>query len=245
MSTALAFLIAVAAPATELRDLSTDRPDITESARSVDAGHFQAEIDAARLVRDEGQSSYSLLGSNLKFGLTSFWDVQLVLEPVVAASDGDVGPGDVTLRTKFNLFGNDGDTALALMPWIKAPTAGSRGNGAWEGGLIAPLGFELPLEFSGGLMLELDRMGNESGDGHHFEMLTSATLGHALVGDLSTFVELAGTASAEAGSDYVLVCDAGPVWLVTPTLQLDGGVGLGLTDAAEDLFVFSGISFKF
>ena len=62
---------------------------------------------------------------------------------------------------------------------------------------------------------------------------------------LSAFVELAGTASTEPGSGYALVLDGGPVWLVTPTLQLDAGAGFGLTDAAEDFFVFSGVSFKF
>jgi hypothetical protein len=240
-------LLAAAGEPAALRDLSTDRPDTTESPRTVDAGHFQAEIDAARLVRDEGLTGYSLMASNLKLGLAHFWDLQLMLEPVVIVPEPgghDTGPGDVTLRTKFNLFGNEGGTALGLMPWVKAPTAGSRGNGAWEGGLITALGFELPAELSAGLMAEIDWMGDELGDDRHFELLNSATVGRALVGDLSAFVELAGTASTEDGSDYALFVDGGLVWLVTPTLQLDTGAGFGLTDAAEDFFAFSGVSFK-
>ena len=38
-------------PKVLMRSLSTDRPDATESAYSVDAGHFQVETDVLRLGR--------------------------------------------------------------------------------------------------------------------------------------------------------------------------------------------------
>ena len=230
-----------------LRPLSTDRPDTTESARTVDAGHFQLEMDAARLTIDEGEKSFGFAASNLKLGLTHFWDVQLVIEPLVgdeALPNYGVGYGDTTLRTKLNLFGNDDDVALALMPWVKFPTAGRRGNDAVEGGLIVPLGFALPLEFAGSVMVEGDVMANQVGDGRHFELLTSASVGHEIYEPLAAFVELAGVYSTETDADYALVLNGGPVLLVTDTVQLDAGAGIGLTDAADDLTVFVGVSFK-
>ena len=39
-------------PVDLMRDLSTDRPDQTESAYTVDAGHFQLEMDFLNYARD-------------------------------------------------------------------------------------------------------------------------------------------------------------------------------------------------
>lgn len=231
-----------------LRELSTDRPDITESAHTVDAGHFQAEIGVVGVTRDERQNEVSYLSSNLKLGLTSFWDLQVVVDSLVgvpAPSGHDFGFGDLTLRTKLALVGNDeGPFAFALMPFTKLPTSGSRGNGAVDGGLILCFEVDAPLDLSLGWMIEGDVVKSEVGPERHAELITSVALGHDVVGDLSAFVELAGTYSSEPGSGYALVVDGGPVYAVTPWLQVDGGVGFGLTDAAEDFTSFVGVSFK-
>jgi hypothetical protein len=49
------------------------------------------------------------------------------------------GPSDLFLRSKINLWGNDGGkSAFALIPYVKASTAPNGiGNGAAEGGIIA------------------------------------------------------------------------------------------------------------
>lgn len=232
----------------ELRPLSTDRPDITESPYSVDAGHFQAEIDFARYSQDQGASSVSFANSNLKLGITNFWDMQLVVESLIGLEEPggyNFGFGDIAVRSKFNLFGNDsGDVAVGVMPWIKIPTAGSRGNGAVEGGMIGLLGIGLPADFSTGFMVEGDFAENSFDNDYHFELLTTATIGHPIVGPLSAYVELFGVYSAEAGADYALGVDGGLTFLVNDGLQLDAGVAGGITDAAEDLSVFTGVSFK-
>lgn len=231
-----------------LRELSTDRPDTTESAHTVDAGHFQAEMDVVRVTRDERQSEINYLSTNLKLGLTSFWDLQVVVDSLVGVPTDhghDFGFGDLTLRTKLNFVGNDeGPFVFATMPWLKLPTSGTRGNGAVDGGLILAFGVDAPLDFSLTWMAEGDVVKNELGPDRHAELLTSASLGHDVVGDLAAFVEIAGTYSTEEGSGYAVVVDGGPVWLVTPWLQLDTGVGFGITDAAEDFTSFAGVSFK-
>ncbi len=230
-----------------LRPLSTDRPDVTESPNTVDAGHFQIEAELARVTRDADLTGYGFGHTNLKLGLTQFWDVQVVVESVVGveASEGyDWGFGDVTLRTKLNLFGNDAGPALALMPWTKFPTAGSRGNEQFEGGLMLPLGTDLPWDFEAGLMVEGDWMANEAGDDHHWELLTSATVGHTLVGPLSAFAEGFGVYSTEPHATYALSVDFGFTYDIDGWLQPDAGVAIGLTDAAEDCSAFAGLSMK-
>lgn len=235
-------------PSTTLRPLSTDRPDVTESPHTVDAGHFQMEADIARVTRDEGLTSYGFAHANLKFGLTHFWDVQLVVESLVGleAPDGyDWGYGDTTVRTKLNLFGNDaGPLALAVMPWVKLPSAGSRGNEKVEGGLIVPLGIDLPAGFGSGLMVEGDWMANEADADYHLEILNSATLGHDLVGGLGGYLEVFGVYSTEPESTYALSAALGFTYDIDGWLQPDAGVAVGLTEAAEDISPFIGLSLK-
>ena len=72
----------------------------------------------------------ALLRENLKFGLTNNSDLQIVVSSfnyVRQQSSGNdskqSGFGDILLRLKVNLFGNDsGSFAVAVMPYIKLPT---------------------------------------------------------------------------------------------------------------------------
>src|SRR3954466_16203926 len=116
-------------PRAQMREMSTDRPDVTESPKTVDAGHVQVELSFGDYVRDEEDGVKSetstVLPFNVKLGLTNNIDVQLVVEPYVhqrirsdAARETDDGFGSTQLRLKVNLWGNDeGATALAIMPF--------------------------------------------------------------------------------------------------------------------------------
>ena len=124
-------------PRVLMREMSTDRPDKTESPYTVDAGHFQIEMDVFTYSydrynserRDVSAESLSIAPVNLKAGLFNNVDLQLVLETYtsVRIHDRDAGTvekqrglGDVTPRLKFNLWGNDGgQTAFAIMPFVK------------------------------------------------------------------------------------------------------------------------------
>lgn len=234
--------------AAQLRTLSTDRPDTTESPRTVDAGHFQFELELAAWERSSRDRTLNLGELNLKAGLTPNTDLQLVLPLYTRSRSGDAeGFGDVSLRLKFNLFGNDeGNTALALMPFIKFPTAhGDVGNGAWEGGLILPFGFALPGGWSAGVMTELDWAADEGGSGHHLAWLNSATVSHSLTKNTAFFLELVGVLPTGNSHGNEAYFNAGLTWAVMPNWQLDGGLRTGLTADSVDLTPFLGISAKF
>src|SRR5688572_4137918 len=127
-------------PREQMREMSTDRPDKTESAYTVDAGHFQIEMDVFTYSydrynserRDVRAESLSIAPMNLKAGLWNNVDLQLVLETYnsVRIRDRDSGTvekhrgfGDMIPRLKINLWGNDGGrTAFAIMPYLKLPT---------------------------------------------------------------------------------------------------------------------------
>lgn len=235
------------APA-QLRPLSTDRPDTTESPRTVDAGHFQWELELAAWERSGSERTLNLGELNLKAGLTPDTDLQLVLPLYSRSRSSDAeGFGDVSLRLKYNLYGNDeGNTALALMPYIKFPTAHSDvGNGAWEGGLIIPFGFTLPGGWSAGVMTEVDYAAEESGEDHYLAWVNSATVSHGLTENTAFFLELVGVVTTGNGNGNEAYLNTGLTWAVALNWQIDGGLRTGLTDDSVDLSPFVGISAKF
>lgn len=149
-------------PEQYMRELSADRPDKTDCPFTVDAGHFQLEMDYANLTYDAPTAAngnlkfehYQLAPMNVKVGVLNNMDFQLVLQPwqwqriedkTAGTIEKTSGFGDVTPRVKVNLLGNDGGFfALALIPFVKFPTAQHNlGNGAYEGGMGIPYAFDV------------------------------------------------------------------------------------------------------
>lgn len=248
-------------PEAQLRELNTDRPDLTESPYTVDAGWVQVEMDLFAYGRDHNKldgadvkvSALSFANINLKFGLTSNIDLQTVIEPYtrvrvddrVSGVRGKVsGFGDITSRLKINFWGNDGgSTAFGIMPFVKWPTnQHGLGNKSVEGGLILPLAVSLPSGWDMGVMTEFDVVRNESDTGYAMDWVNSVTFGHDIAGKLSGYTEIATTLTR--GRDVVSL-DFGLTYGVNAHLQLDAGANFGLTKATEDLVVFTGVSFRF
>ena len=231
-----------------LRELSTDRPDTTESPYTVDKGHFQFEMEMAAFTHDDGNwTEYTLGELNAKLGLSDCADLQVVMPFFTLVRNGGEGYGDTEVRLKYNLWGNDGgDTAMALMPFVKIPTArGDLGNSEVEGGLIVPFGFSAPAEWSCAVMGEVDFASDEDGSGCHLVGLASATASHAITENIAGFLEIVGIFSAETSDNIEAYFNTGITWGVTETWQLDGGLRVGLTSSSADLTPFVGLSTKF
>ena len=193
---------------------------------------------------------------NFKVGLLNNVDFQVLVQPfnTVRFSDRATGTttkfdgfGDVTLRTKINLWGNDGGTtALALMPFVKLPRASEDlGNDAVEGGLIIPLGVDLGGGWRMGVMTEVDVLEDLVGSDHHAEWLNSITFSHGLTERLGAYVEFFSVVSAERHVPWTGTLDVGVTCAVTDDIQLDCGVNFGLTRAADDVSPFVGVSWRF
>lgn len=236
------------ASAEELRDLSTDRPDATESPYTVDKGHYQMELEIASITRDGGQTTgYGLGELNAKYGMTDAADIQFVLPMFNHEHGGDEGFGDMQVRLKYNFWGNDEDgDALAIMPYIKLPTGNDDlSNDHLEGGLILPYGFEGAGGWSWGLMAEVDIEADEDGDGYHTKGLFSVAAGHDLTESTGFFLEAVQIVSPEDSNAHEAYFNTGLTWSPESQLQFDGGVRVGLTDDSTDLVPFIGVSSKF
>jgi hypothetical protein len=251
-------------PSALLREMSTDRPDKTESAYTVDAGHFQAEMDLVTFTSDHDRSnggdvrvnSFAVAPVNLKVGLLDDLDLQLVLETWNWVKTEDrtsrttihqSGFGDIIPRLKFNLWGNNGGrTALALMPFVKVPTHQDElGNRYVEGGLIVPFAADLPKGWSLGLMTQFNVMRDLEGGGYHPDFVNSITFGHDILGKLGGYAEFFSEVSTEAGSPWIGTVDLGLTYAITPNLQLDAGINIGITRSADDINPFLGLSFRY
>ena len=240
-----------------MREMSTDRPDVTESPNTVDAGHVQVELSFGDYVRDEEagvkSETSTVLPFNVKLGLTNNVDFQLVVDPYVrqvvrsdAGKETADGFGDTQLRLKVNLWGNDGgDTVLAVMPYVQFPTAGDDlGTDHVQGGVIVPFSAELPAEFNLGLMAEVDFVRDETDDGYGIEFLHTVNINRNIVGDLGGYVEYIGIAPIDTGGGYLALLGAGLTYGVSDDVQLDFGMNFGLSDHADDFNVFAGMSFR-
>ena len=243
-----------------MRELSTDRPDKTESPYTVDAGHFQWEMDFAvfTLERENGARSrtWNIAPVNFKVGLANNADLQLIFDSYIHERVEDHrarvaetidGVGDLTTRLKLNLWGNDGGTtAFGVMPFVKAPTRScGLGNDAVEGGVIFPLAVAWPAGWNMGLQTEVDFRRNESNRGYHPEFINSITFSHDIAGQLGGYVEFFSNVSTERGSRWVGTVDLGLTYAIAKNIQLDAGCNIGVTRSADDLQPFSGISLRF
>ena len=247
-------------PAAFMRELQPDRPDKTESPYTVDAGHFQLEMDFANYTTaDDGGTrsrAWNIAPFNLKAGLLDNVDLQLIFDNYQHARTDDhltgksttqTGVGDLTARLKVNLWGDDGGkTAFGLLPFLKFPTSSDGlGNSAIEGGIIFPLAVKLPHDFELGLETGVSCL-NDGGDGnYHADFINSITLDHAIIGKLSGYVEFFSDHSSEPGSRWVATVDTGLEFLVTDNVQLDCGCNFGVTRAADAFNPFAGLTVRF
>jgi hypothetical protein len=234
-----------------MRGMSTDRPDTTESPFTVDAGHLQVELSVAEYARDAGSEEWDVLPTNFKVGVLNNVDVQFVIVPYADIDSDDAphaaGFGDAQLRVKVNLWGNDGgDTALAVMPFVQFP-AGENDltSGHAEGGLIVPFAFSIDEKTGATVMAEADFLRDDDNDGWDTELVHSATVSRDLTESLGVYLEYVGVLPLGGGdADYEAYGDTGVTYAVSDDVQLDAGVNVGLTDNAEDLRVFAGVSFR-
>src|SRR3954469_20776888 len=74
-----------------LRELRTDRPDVTESPFTVDQGHVQLEMDVATFTRNRldglRTTEWVLAPFNLRYGLTANSELGIFVTPQVRVTE--------------------------------------------------------------------------------------------------------------------------------------------------------------
>jgi hypothetical protein len=243
-------------PRDSMRELHPDRPGITESPFTVDPGHFQVEGDFLRLLNGRIEGKRSRTGQVaplvLKLGLTDQIDFQVGLEPYLIEKEWPQnepqerhsGFGDVTLRLKRNLFGDDDETraAMSVTGFVRLPTGGGEGNGASEMGLVVPINYHLTENWELTAQVEGDRAYDREDKKHFFQLVPGITAEHSFTDVLGVYGEVVGRWNARE-NDWQATFDVGPEIKVGENIQFDMGALLPLTSDTEREF-FVGVTVR-
>lgn len=235
-----------------LREMTTDRPDATESPFTVNPGHVQLEMDFVNFGRDreagDEVEEWEAAPFNLRFGVSESFEVGVFVTPFRSVAETPAtgarvrseGLGGPVLRAKWNFIGNDGgEVALGLLADVKVPI-GERAvsNREWEGAVMLPVAFEIGGGWEGAAMTGMEVVYSDAGE-HGVVWSNTITAGRAIAEKLGMFVEL--TSSTGDGT-HVATGNVGFTFRVHENLQYDAGVNLGLTEAATDAQAFVGMA---
>ncbi len=242
-----------AALAEPLRDFCPDRPGKDTPPCIVDKGHLILETSALTYSRERDGSRYEIGETLGRYGLSDRVELQLSLTPyVVAKMDGQTvrGVGDLTGAVKVNLRNPDGSgTSVAVQAFATAPTGKDGiGDGAWEGGVLVPLSFELSDKLGLALTPEVDVLANEDGNGHHLAPAGVVSLSRELAKGLEGSVELWAQHHREPGNRRTEASfDVALAWQPSERkpLQFDVEVDLGLNRQTPATEVTGGVAVRF
>jgi Putative MetA-pathway of phenol degradation len=249
-------------PDSALRSFAPDRPAKGTGPTTLDAGRIQLEVEAFNYARtrNDGVTTTQWIGPNptIKIGLTSQVDVQLTWAPFqqvkvhdsfVGVTDTFSGGTDLVLKSKINLWGNEGTgkTAFAIVPFVKLGTAPTGlGNKATEGGVILPYSLNLGNDISLAFTSEFDYLRDNVGRGYHAGYVNSI----GLSGPIAKDVTLTGEFWSSINRDPLVTIrqysfDTALAWTAAPNLQFDVGANVGLNRDTPALQVYTGISRRF
>ncbi|MEO9020920.1 MAG: transporter [Ginsengibacter sp.] len=236
--------------------METDRPDVTESAYTVAAGHFQVESDLFKYVRNKNagtiNTSHIFNLGNYKLGLSERSDIQFVIPTYISNVMRDAGTDkiitrnggfdDVILRFKYNFWGySGGKTAFAILPFASFPTSSFSSNGI-QGGVVFPFALKINESLDLGSQVEMDivRDGNKK---YHPEYLYSITFGKSFSSLFSSFTESVVSYSPWSHHTDIFV-NGGIIFSLSKNFNIDAGFYYGVNKGA-DRTIFTGFSFRF
>jgi Putative MetA-pathway of phenol degradation len=250
-------------PDDQLRKFTPDRPTKGYSVRTIDADHVELETDFVSTTYSRylgiTTRSFEAFDPNLKIGITNWADFEIQFNGLQSQQSFDsatgasvahgTGFGDVFLRTKINLFGNDsGPMGLAIIPYVKVPSSAPViSNGAVEGGLIAPFALRLPQDYIVTLMTEVDELKSADDSRRYTNFVNLIGVSHPLPGveGANAMVELYSSTGTDPAAPPIYTFDAGMNFRLDKHTILDVGLNLGLNKAAPKAQIYSGISVRF
>jgi hypothetical protein len=252
-------------PDDKMRPMSTERPSKTDSAVTVDAGHFQIETSLLSYSRNNDciggscTKTRQVTGgatTTLRLGLTQSLDAQVIFDAyrdldtkdrATGARQSKNGYGDTTLRLKYNIMGNDsGAFAIAALPFVKLATnQDNLGNDDTEGGFEVPFSYTIDENWSIGGMTQFNFLREQADSGYYMGYANSLYVSRTINSAVSSYAEIYTYKPDTSGGQWQNSADFGVVYAVTPSWRVDTGVNIGISNAADDLNFFVGTAYRF
>jgi hypothetical protein len=233
------------------RELASDRPDFTETAQIVEAGHVQIEAgftytrDEEAGVKTETHTFPEFLA---RLGLTSDTELRLVwlgyLNEEVAGAR-DTGVSDFSVGLKHSMA-QEGDSlpALSYLLELSAPVGSDEFSASdpeltfkflWEKGLTEQLGLAGNVNFAA--LKELDS--------YILEPSASLSAGFSLTESIGSYLEYYGLYPTGSDVGPAHTVNGGFTYLMSKNLQFDVRAGFGVNDRADDFLAGTGLVIRF
>ena len=223
----------------------TDRPDVAEAPQTVGLLRFQVEmgVDTSNSRETVGDTTHNTFGlstpTKLRFGIHERIELHIESDGFVLANEGrdqtnQTGVADLDFGGKVAILDGDGAIpALGVLLAYTAPTGSDPFSGVHH--CLSPTlaaGWALSDAFALSANLGVTTM-LSGRDSNPDTLRYAAALGIIATQALSFFVEQFGEVSLVDG-EAALSADGGVLYLLTPDLQLDLNVRVGLNNAAPD-----------
>lgn len=236
--------------AQDVEPLVTDRPDFTESASTVAPGRFQFELGYT-FTRSGEEEQHNIGELLARLGILPWLEGRLGINSfsLFRAPGADrEGFEDLTLAFKSILYRKPAESSaavpqVALLVGVDLPT-GESGFGSNEAqpGVKAIASWDITDRFVAASNIGWAYLYS---DGERFDQwVGSLVLAYSVSDPVSAFLEWYGFFPENRGGGSNHYLNGGLAWLLTPNLQLDWRIGLGLQDPDPNWFSGVGLSFR-
>ena len=234
--------------------ITTDRPDFTEASSTVGAGVLQLEMGYT-FSRDESAGatteSHSLPETLFRYGTPIDWlELRLAANHLREHSGGSTvsGAEDLYLGAKLGLTLQDGlRPEMAIIPQMTVPSGadGLSGNRLLPG-LNWLYGWDINDFLSTAGSTQFNHAVDGGTGGPNTEWAQSWTVGYSVHDRIAAYTEwfvlIPHSAETAQTQHYA---NGGFTVLLSDDIQWDIRAGMGLNDAADDLFLGTGLSVRY
>lgn len=235
-------------PRTEPDNLEPDRPDVTNGTHIVDVGLLQ--IEAGGVWNRVGSGRHSIgTPTTVRVGLSEWLEARVSSDGFLSIMDPagtQRGIGNVQVGAKLRLWADPGGVpVLSVLPTINLPAASeSKGLGTGQADFtIAMLtGTDFLTRGHVDVNYGVGRIGAGTGLPRFTQHLVSWSASAEVPGPVTPYLEGFWFSRQDPDGGHVAAVDSGAIYVINPRLAFDGGLQVGLTDAAPSLSAFGGIS---
>ena len=229
-------------------NLEPDRPDVTNGTHIVDVGLLQMEVGG--LWNRTGSSQHTVgTPATLRLGLSEWIEARISSDGFLSATDPSGtqrGIGNVQIGAKLRLWADPGGVpVLSILPTVNLPAASeSKGLGSGQADYTVAVltGTDFLTRGHIDINYGMGRIGAGTGLPRFTQQLVSWSASAEVPGPVTPYVEGFWISRQDPDGGPVVAMDGGAIYVINPRLALDGGVQVGLSDAAPALSAFAGLS---
>jgi Putative MetA-pathway of phenol degradation len=228
-------------------NIEPDRPDVTNGTNIVDVGLLQVEVGVQHARMGTQQTAGTPL--TVRIGLLEWLEARASTDGFLHQTDSSSsvsGAGNVQVGAKVRLFADPGGVpVLSILPTVNLPVASVSkrlGSGESDFTLVLLTGTDLGKSSHIDVNYGIGAIGVGQGRPHFAQHLVSASFSHSVTERLTPYLEGFWFSRQDPDGGHAFSVDAGFIQAFTARFAVDGGVAVGLTNAAPALSVFTGFS---